>query len=407
MSTRPGSDHETAIIGAGISGIGAGIALRGAGFEDFVLLERADEVGGTWRDHTYPGLTVDAPSLIYSFSYAQRPDWSGVWATQAEVLDYLRSLTDRFGLRPHLRFGREVVSADFDAEGDAWRSFTGSVLHTCDWQDDIELAGQRVAMIGTGATAIQLGPHLAQRSAHLTVFQRTPIWLLPKPPLRFPAALQRVFATVPGAQRAARLLTSAFMDLVFMRVFTNYPQVAGLARGAERLARWHIRRQVRDPALQESLTPHYSWGCKRPSFSNDFYPIFNRDDVRLVTAPIQRVTADGLVTADGVHHPVDVLVCATGYQPFEKAALPTYPVRGPDGTELREFWDRHRYQAFRGFSAAAQGDLDLEQRRLRRLPHVLLRPIRGHPGLPALLQPPRVVGQPHVVDEAFPVRTRN
>ena len=376
-------DTETVVVGAGVAGIGAGIALRKAGFHDFLILERADDVGGTWRDHTYPGLTVDAPSLIYSFSYAQKPDWSGMWATQSEVLGYLRRLTDRYALRPHLRCGTAVESAEFDAARSAWRircadgselvarylingsgylnvpktpeidgleAFAGTVLHTMDWRSDLDLSTSRVAMIGTGATAIQLGPHIARNAAHLAVFQRTPIWLLPKVPLTFPAPLQRVFARVPGAQWLARMATSAFMDLVLFRVFTNYPQVAWLARRVEALGRRHIRRQVHDRATQEALTPNYSWGCKRPSVSNEFYPMFNRDDVALVTEPIVRATRDALVTRDGAEHRVDVIVCATGYQPFEKAHLPTYAVRGADGTDLREFWDEHRYQAFHGFA---------------------------------------------------------
>jgi cyclohexanone monooxygenase len=383
MSTSAGLDAETVIVGAGVAGIGAGIALRKAGFRDFLILERAHDVGGTWRDHTYPGLTVDAPSLIYSFSYAQKPDWSSVWATQSEVLDYLRTLTDRYALRPHLRLGAQVESAEFDVARAVWRvrcadgseivsrylingsgylnvakapeidgleSFTGSIIHTSDWSSDLDLASTRVAMIGTGATAIQLGPHIATKAAHLTIFQRTPIWLLPKPPLPFTAPIQRIFSRVPGAQRAARLVTSAFMELVLFRVFTNYPQVSWLARRVEALGRRHIRKQVHDTALQEALTPRYSWGCKRPSVSNAFYPIFNRDNVTLSTEPIVRATSDALVTGDGAHHRVDVIVCATGYQPFAKATLPTYPVRGVAGTELREFWDQNRYQAFRGFA---------------------------------------------------------
>jgi cation diffusion facilitator CzcD-associated flavoprotein CzcO len=354
-------------VGAGVSGIGAGIALRKAGFHDFRILERAQDVGGTWRDHTYPGLTVDAPSLIYSFSYAQKPDWSSVWATQSEVHGYLRSLVRSFGLRSHLRFGADVASADFDAGRKTWLvrctdgteirsrylinasgylnvpktpdidgldSFTGTVIHTSRWRSDLDLTHSRVAMIGTGAT----------------VFQRTPIWLLPKPPLVFTPTVQKVFSRVPGAQRLARLATAAFMDLVFFRVFTNYRQVAWLARLVERLAKRHICAQVHTPSIQDALTPRYNWGCKRPSFSNDFYPIFNRDNVTLETNPIDRATHDGLVTADGAHHPVDVIVCATGYQPFEKSSLPTYPIRGIDGAELREFWDQNRYQAFRGFA---------------------------------------------------------
>src|SRR5581483_3295659 len=383
MSITTGLGTETVIVGAGISGIGAGIALRDAGFRDFLILERAYDVGGTWRDHTYPGLTVDAPSLIYSFSYAQKPDWSSVWAGQREVLDYLRSLTERYSLRPHIRFGADVVSAEFDTGRCAWRvrcadgreivcrylingsgylntpktpdidggaCFAGTILHTMNWRPDLDLTGRRVAMIGTGATAIQLAPHIAGTAAHLTVFQRTPIWLLPKPALPFTPGLQRIFARVPGAQRLARLITSAFMELVLFRTFTNYPQVRWLAERVEALGRRHIRTQVHDPAIREALTPRYSWGCKRPSVSNDFYPIFNRDDVTLVTEPIVRVTSDALVTADGTHHHADVIVCATGYQPFAYATLPTYPVRGAAGIDLREFWNEHRHQAFHGFA---------------------------------------------------------
>lgn len=374
---------EILVVGAGISGIGTGIGLRKAGFEDFVIVDRAHDVGGTWRDHTYPGLTVDIPSLIYSFSFEQKPDWSSLWAPQAEVLEYCRGLADKYGLRPHLRFGQEVVEARYDEADRTWRTeirngptyvsrylingsgylslprlpdlpgldgFTGHVAHSSSWSEDLALAGRQVAFIGTGATAVQLAPHVAAVAEGVAIYQRTPIWLLPKPALRFPPALRRAFARVPGLQRAARLATSAFMDLLFFRFFTNYPQVAGLARLVERICRAHIRDQVADPGIQDALTPRFSWGCKRPSFSNDFYPIFNRPGVELVTSPIEKVTADAVVTADGRHRRADVIVCATGYQPFEKAALPTYPVRGRDGLDLREYWDQNRYQAFQGFA---------------------------------------------------------
>jgi cation diffusion facilitator CzcD-associated flavoprotein CzcO len=168
--------------------------------------------------------------------------------------------------------------------------------------------------------------------------------------MRFPVPLQRAFATIPPLQRLARLATSVFMDLIFWRVWVNYRQVRWLGLGAEWLCRRHIRNQVRDPTLHEVLTPTYSWGCKRPSFSNDFYPIFNRDTVALVTAPIERVTSDAVITADGRRHPAEVIICATGYQPFEKGAFPPYTVIGRDGLSLHDYWDKNRYQAYRGFA---------------------------------------------------------
>jgi cation diffusion facilitator CzcD-associated flavoprotein CzcO len=383
MKPEHSADCEILVIGAGVSGIGAGALLRKAGFEDFLILDKAREVGGTWRDHTYPGLTVDIPSLTYSYSFEPKPDWSSLWAPQPEVLDYLRHCAGKYRLEPHLRLGEEVVETRYDQVTNLWRTrlrggrtytsryvinasgylstarwpdidgldgFLGRTLHTCQWSPDIELAGARVALIGTGATAIQLGPEIADAATALHVYQRTPIWLLPKPPLRFPRTLQRLFRALPATQRAARLTLSTFMELVFFRVFTNYRQAAWLARAAQRAARNHIRRQVDDPVTAERLTPDYDWGCKRPSFSNTFYPMFNRPHVELVTAPIARITPTGVVTSDGVERGVDTLICATGYQAFEKGALPTYPVHGRDDLELREFWDTHRYQAFRGFA---------------------------------------------------------
>ena len=376
-------DHEIVIVGAGPSGIGMGIKLKEAGLDDFVILDRAEGVGGTWRSCTYPGLTVDIPVLTYSFSYEQNPDWSTVWAPQPELLDYLRHCAAKYRLDPHLRLGREVVGSTYDEEANLWvtrtaggeelRSrylvnasgflsvprwpdidgldeFQGRKVHTSAWSDDLDLDGDRIALIGTGATGIQLAPELAPRAGRLHVFQRTPIWLLPKPPLKFPKLLQRVFRFVPGAQQLARLATAAFMDLVFWRAFTDYGQVRRLGRLVERIARRHIRGQVDDPATVEQLTPRYSWGCKRPSFSNRFYPIFNRENVELVTEPIDRLTPKGIVTRDGTERVIDTLICATGYQPFEKSALPTYPVAGRGGQQLADYWDAHRYQAFRGFA---------------------------------------------------------
>jgi cyclohexanone monooxygenase len=374
---------EILVIGAGLSGICAGIQFAQNNMNDFLILERAHDVGGTWRDHQYPGLTIDIPSLTYSYSFEQKPDWSSLWAPQAEMLEYCQEVTDKHRLRDHIRFGEVVVGAEFDEPTRTWvtttatgsryvsrflvnasgflntprwpdipgiESFSGQKLHTSQWSPETDVSGKRVAFIGTGATGIQLAPQLAPQVEQLYVYQRTPIWLLPKPPLKFRPALKWSFRLVPGLLRTARLATASLMDLVFHRVFIHYHRMSWFGELAERICRSHIRTQVKDSSLHEELTPTYNWGCKRPSFSNDFYPMFNRENVELVTAPIERVTAEGVVTADGVERPVDVVICATGYQPFEHNTLPTYPVRGRDGLELRDYWDAHRYQAYRGFA---------------------------------------------------------
>jgi cation diffusion facilitator CzcD-associated flavoprotein CzcO len=381
MSTTVTS--EIVVVGAGVAGIGAAIGLQRASLTDFAVLEKAGDVGGTWRDSVYPGLTCDVPALTYSFSYEPKPDWSSVWAPQEEIYQYLRDCTDKHDLRRHFHFHREVVEASYDASRNCWltqtadgseyvsrflinasgflnvprwpdipgiEEFQGRTIHTAAWPRGLDLTGARIALIGTGATAIQLAPELASVAGRLSIFQRTPIWLLPKPGLRVPGSLQAAFRRAPVTQRAARLTTTAFMDLIFWRVFNDYNQVQLLGRAVEKVARSHIRRQVRDPDTVAKLTPHYSWGCKRPSFSNTFYPIFNRGNVELVTDPIARVTRTGIVTADGIERSADVLVCATGYQPFQKDTLPTYPVHGRDGVELRDYWFHRRYQAFRGFA---------------------------------------------------------
>jgi cation diffusion facilitator CzcD-associated flavoprotein CzcO len=377
-------DHEVLIVGAGIAGIGLGIKLRERGLRDFVILDKADDIGGTWRDHTYPGLTIDIPSLTFCFSFEQRSNWSSIWAPQPEMLDYLHHCVTKYGIRGHCRFGEEVVESRYDPDRNLWRTqtaagriwtsrflvngsgyfaaprmpdiegmdrFEGQVVHPSRWPADLDLAGKRVAFIGTGATGIQLAPKLAPSAGRLHVFQRTPAWLLPKPALLVPPPVQRLFRYVPGFQRALRLLVFLLMDVGFYRIYTDYPRVRWIPKLAERICRRHIQRNVHDPDLVERLTPNYTWGCKRPSFSADFYPMFNRDNVELVTDRITSLEPDAIVTADGIKREIDVLVCATGYAPFEKLTLPTYPVRGRDGIDLREFWDAERYQGYRGFAA--------------------------------------------------------
>jgi cation diffusion facilitator CzcD-associated flavoprotein CzcO len=381
--TDTACDTEILVVGAGVSGIGMAIKLKEHGFNDFIVLEKAGEVGGTWRDHTYPGLTVDIPCLTFSYSFEPRPDWSSIWAPQREVLDYLQHCARKYDVYPHIRFREEVADATFDAERGVWSTsvrggrtytsrylinasgyftiarmpdipglaeFQGEVVHSWRWRDDLEFGTKRVAFIGTGATGIQLAPELAPVAERLHVFQRTPIWLLPKPALKLRPSLQRLFASVPALQRIARWLVFAVMDLGYYPVYTHYERAKGVSAVLQKISHRHIRKQVRDRTLQDKLTPDYAYGCKRPSFSNDFYAMFNRPNVELVTESIARIERDAIVTTDGQRRPVDVIICATGYAPFDKDSLPTYPVYGKDGTDLREYWDTHRYQAFRGFT---------------------------------------------------------
>ena len=370
---------EVVVVGAGFSGIGAGIKLVEGGFTDFTILEQADDLGGTWRDNTYPGIAVDIASFTYSFSFAPNPNWSRVFAPGREIKAYADDCVDRYGLRPHLRFGTRVLSAAFDPARELWRmrtttgdivaryvinatggltqprlpdiagleSFRGKVMHTARWDAGHDLAGKRVAIIGTGASAVQLVPAIAAKVDRLAVYQRTPIWILPKPDREIPRWLQTVFAKVPFAQRLVRAHTSFATEILLVFGVIYNRQSPYLIRRIEALCRKHLERQVRDPALRAKLTPKYGFGCKRPSFSSEYYPALGRANVALVTAPIERVTPTGIVTRDGARE-IDTLILATGFRVFEKGNTPPYEVFGRDGVELGAFWHEQRYQAYEG-----------------------------------------------------------
>jgi cation diffusion facilitator CzcD-associated flavoprotein CzcO len=372
---------DVAIIGAGFSGIGAAIALDRAGLRDFVLLEDGDGVGGAWHWNTYPGIQVDIPSFSYQFSFRQRPGWSRVYAPGAELKDYAEDCVDHYGLRDRLRLGTRVTGATWDEAERVWHletngervtarhvvgatgvltqprppdipgvgDFAGTTMHTARWDDTVDLRGKRVALIGTGASAVQVVPSIAREVDALTVFQRTPIWCLPKLDGPMPALARRALGGVPGAQRAARLLSQAFVELTFP-VAAHYATTLPLARWSRSIALRHLRDQVRDPEVRAKLTPTYDLGCKRPGFSNDYLRAFDRPNVALETSPIARITANAVETADGARGPFDVLILATGFKVFEPGNMPPFPVRGGDGADLETFWSEHRYQAYEGTS---------------------------------------------------------
>lgn len=377
--TRP--DYEVVVIGAGFSGIGAGIRLKQAKINSFVILEKAADLGGTWRDNTYPGIAVDITSFTYSFSFEQNPRWSRVFAPGAELQAYANHCTDKYKLRSHMRFNTSVKKAVFDEENHLWElhldggglittrfiltatggltqpkkpdikgidSFKGKIVHTARWDHSYDLKGKRVAVIGTGATSVQLVPTIASLVDQMHVFQRTPIWIAPKPDREIPAWLQLAFQYIPGAQNSVRMFTTSATELLMVTAVVYNKQFPNLVQGAERMCLRHLENQVPDPMLREKLTPKYGFGCKRPSFSNDYFRTFNRKNVELVTDPIREITPRAIVTADGQERPIDTLVLATGFKVFEKGNLPAYDVIGVGGMDLGEFWDKNRYQAYEG-----------------------------------------------------------
>ncbi|MFI1917449.1 flavin-containing monooxygenase [Nocardia sp. NPDC020380] len=380
-AVRP--DHEVIVVGAGFGGIGTGIALQRKGIHDFVIVDKWDRVGGTWHANTYPGVAVDIPSFIYSFSYEQRGDWSRIFAPGAELREYAEHMVDKYGLRDRLRLNTTVTGAEFDDRNSLWRlttdgghhltarhvvlaigglerpkmpdipglnDFGGTLVHTAMWDHDVSLRGKRVAVIGTGATALQLIPAIVDDTEHLTVFQRTPIWVFPKNDAEV-GRLGRQVLGRKGIRSALRAVGNVGTEIAMSG------QVAGPAwlteagrKAAEIPIRRWMRSQVDDPVLREKLTPRYGLGCKRPSMSNDYLKTFNRSDVSLVTDSIERVTERGVVTADGAEHEIDVLICATGFKLWDKGAIPPFPVRGRNGKDLEKFWDEHRYQSYQGVS---------------------------------------------------------
>ncbi len=355
---------DVAIVGAGFAGLGMGMALRAAGREDFRILERADAVGGTWRDNTYPGVACDVPSHLYGFAQHPNPSWSGVYATGGEIQEYLRAVTRRAGIDAHVRLRTPMLSARW--EGDRWRvetggpqpgvaearslvlaggrltepripeirgleTFAGPIFHTARWDHTVPLAGRRVAVVGTGASAVQLVPELVRRGATVTLFQRTPAWIVPRGARPYTDAERARFAQHPDTLAALR-------DELFREGEARFASRSGdavAAAEARRTALAHLHAQVADPALRAALTPAYAFGCKRVHLSDDFYPAVASDAVTLEPSALVAVEDGTLVAASGARAEADLLVLATGFagaqQPYAEL------VHGEHGT-LAQHW---------------------------------------------------------------------
>jgi cation diffusion facilitator CzcD-associated flavoprotein CzcO len=354
---------EIAIAGAGLAGVGMAIALKEEGREDFVVLERANDLGGTWRDNTYPGCACDIPSVLYSYTTEQNPEWSQAFARQPEIWAYMQDVARRHQLEDHFRFNHEITEARWSVEDQRWTiqtagetitadvlisavgaltepsipelpgldRFTGTIFHSARWNHEHELEGRSVAVVGTGASAIQFVPEIQPKVARLRLFQRTPPWILPRENPRIPSRWRERFARHPRLLGLAR--ASVFSLLETFHIGFRHPAVM---RVAQRRARAHIAKQVSDPELRAKLTPDYRLGCKRILGSNTWYPALCAENVDVISTGIREVRERSVIDADGVEHEVDTIIFGTGFQvtdmPFG------HRVRGRDGQTLAESW---------------------------------------------------------------------
>ncbi len=368
MRRRPKSEISVAIVGCGFGGLAAAIELKRSGVEDITLFERASAVGGVWRDNTYPGAACDVPSPIYSFSYALKPDWSALFGSQSEIQHYLAEVAVEFGIRPLIRFDSEVAAAEFDDGTGKWtvkttagdsvtvdilvlatgqlsrpkmpnvaglQKFRGDSFHSAQWNHDADLTDKKVVVVGSGASAIQVVPAIADHAKDLTVVQRSPNWVMWKSrrvPGRLQTALMRRFSW----------LRTLHHIVLFLAYEVRYPLVTRAAEPVRRLSQWYLiwrlKRHVKDPAEVAAATPDYRLLCNRLLLSNDWYPTIGRDDVHLIGSAVDSVDQTGVITADGRHIDADVIVWCTGFKASE--FLAPIEIRGRGGVNLHEQWSR-------------------------------------------------------------------
>ena len=370
------SHAAVAIVGSGFSGLAMAVELKRSGRDDFVVLERANDVAGTWRDNTYPGCACDVPSHLYSFGFAPNPEWSSTFSPQPEIYAYIRRVAEEQGLMPHIRFGIEVEQADWDDAAQQWRlktsggemtanaiasaagplsepsipdipglrDFKGTIFHSATWDHQHDLSGERVAVVGTGASAIQFVPQIQPDVAKLHLFQRTPPWIMPRPDRPLTKFEKRLYKRFPPAQIAMR------NAIYWGRESFAIPMLHHrLSKVIKRAGLRHIHHQVKDPALRAKLTPDYEPGCKRILVSNDYFPSLTKENVEVVTDGIAAIREHSVVDVNGVEREVDTIILGTG---FHVTDLPIAErVRGRDGKTLAEHWNG-TLEALRGTTVA-------------------------------------------------------
>ncbi|MEZ0340934.1 flavin-containing monooxygenase [Mycobacterium sp. pV006] len=372
---------DVVIVGGGFAGIGSAIQFKQLGYDRIAILERESDLGGVWHVNRYPGLAVDLPSPTYSFDFEPNPYWSRLYAPGAEIKQYAAHVADKYGVRQYMRFNTKVDNARWDDEQKVWNvtvsggetitarfliaatgfmsqacypdipgvtEFAGKIIHTTAWDDAYPLEGRRVAIIGTGATAVQLIPEVARKAAELSVYQRTPIHVVPKQDFAIPRAVQNLFARVPLTQRIFRWMTDIQASVVFLpaikfRQLRLLVSLTAVLAGIQRFA------AIRDKKLREDLTPRYDFGCKRPTYSNEYYKTLTQPHVHLRTAGIERIEADAIVTVDGVRTEIDTLILATGFDMWE-SNFPAIEIIGREGRNLGKWWRTNGFQAYQGMA---------------------------------------------------------
>ncbi|MFS0896214.1 flavin-containing monooxygenase [Mycolicibacterium litorale] len=373
---------DAIIVGAGFGGMGAAIQLNRVGYDNLAILDREDDLGGTWHINRYPRLTVDVPTTTYSYWFEPYPFWSRLYAPGEELKQYADHIADKYHLRRYMRFHTTVDGARWDEDAQVWRvtlgsgetmasrmlvtatgflsqprvpdipgiaDFTGKMVHSTRWDHSFPMEGRRVGIIGTGVTAVQLVPELAEKASSLTVFQRTPIWVIPKMDFPIPHWLQKLFVRVPPLQRALRFVTDGMGELGVIPGIVFYRWAKPLTVVAAKFSKLHMFLSIRNKDLRRKLTPDYDFGCKRPTYHNSYYRTLAKPNVRLETSGIQRVDPDGIVTADGHKEHIDTLVLATGFDLWD-ANFPAIEVVGRDGRNLGKWWRDNRFQTYQGIS---------------------------------------------------------
>ncbi len=373
-SRRTRAGLRIGIVGAGFGGIGLAVLLKRAGFTNLTLFERGPAVGGTWRDNTYPGAACDVQSHLYSYSFAPRTTWSQRFSGQAEILRYIQGVATEYGILPSVRLNTDITHAAWDAAEALWRvqtadgataefdvfipavgqlsrpvippfpgldDFRGAHFHSAAWDHGVDLAGKRIALVGSAASAVQIAPELAKVAAHLDVFQRTANWLVPRNNRAFSTLRHRLFAHLPGYRLATRLYLYLYGEFLFDAFRTGSWRNALL----KKVALKHLHTQIADPTLRAKLTPNFELGCKRVLFSDDFYPCFTKPNVALVTTAIARFETTGIRTADGTLHEADAVVFATGFD--VRNSLRHVTITGRDGLDLQQRWSTGP-EAYRG-----------------------------------------------------------
>jgi cation diffusion facilitator CzcD-associated flavoprotein CzcO len=374
---------SVAIIGAGFAGIGAAVRLKDQGITDFEIFERGTRVGGTWRDNTYPGAACDIPSRLYSYSFAPNPDWSHTYSGSDEILGYIDSMVESSGIAPHIRFGHNVTGVEYDEVAGEWtvnfegrgpvrartvivasgplanasfpkipgiETYEGHKIHSARWDHDYDFTGKKVAVVGTGASAVQIVPELVKVAKSVKVFQRTPGWVLPKPNASTGGWLKRIYKDVPFAEKIARSAWFWGHESVALGVVWDTP----LTRVVEAVSLANLRLQVKDSWLRRQLTPDFSAGCKRLLMTSDYYPALQAENCKLVTWPIARLAPKGIRTVEGVEHQFDAIVFATGFD-VSKTGTPI-PITGIDGRDLASEWSRGAY-AYRSVAVSGYPNL--------------------------------------------------